>query len=204
MQIICSVIVAVFTLTSAAVAQEKKADFCSSRTALAYHSTQCHWGYAVRDPNRAEDVTIEHDPPYHTYSRWMIGNQTYVFAYRDVDGQPDDMVADIYNTGGVGNRLIGNVRIPGIVSDVSTARLTGGELPDVVFRFESGELQYVDILRFTDGTARQVFQYGASTIRILSKPKPIIEATSKVAAITEQFTWDSRTKKFKKIEQQKL
>jgi hypothetical protein len=203
MQIVCYVIVAV-TLITAVVPQEKEADVCSSRTVLAYHSPQCNWGYVVRDPNRAEDVKIEHDPPYHTYSRWRIVKETYVFAYRDIDGQPDNMVADIYKMRGVTYKLIGNVRIPGIVSDVSTASLTGGELPDVIFRFKGGQLQYVDIVRFTDGTAQQVFQYGASTIRILCKPKPMIEATSKVADMTEQFTWDFRKKEFKKVRYQKL
>ena len=42
-----------------------------------------------------------------------VPNQTYVFAYRDVD----DVVADIYTTSGPGYKLIGNVRIPGILSD---------------------------------------------------------------------------------------
>jgi hypothetical protein len=188
---------------SQTVPQAERTD-CSSRDALTYHSPRCNWGYVVRDPNRTDNITIDHDPPYHTYSRWVLNNETYVFAYRDVDGQPDDMIADIYETRNPGYKLIGDVRIPGIVSNVSFARLTGGELPDVVFRFQGGELQYVDVVRFAAGSAQEVFQYGASTIKIISKPKPMIEAESKKAGLSERFAWNSSTMKFARVDKRKL
>lgn len=186
---------------SSAMAQEKRSEFCSSRTAMAYHSPDCEWGYVVRDPQRVEDVKIPHKPAYHTYSRWVLDGHTYIFAYRDVERQPDDMAADVYVTSDGGHKLVGTARIPGIVTGVTTAKLTGGELPDVIIRFESGQLQYVDVLRFSAGTAHQVFQYGASTIELVPQPTPMFEATSRVANLVEQFAWDSRSGKFSKISQ---
>jgi hypothetical protein len=184
--------------------QEKSTEFCSSRTPAAYHSPDCDWGYVVNDSGRFGDVKIPHRPPYHTYSRWVVGDRTYVFAYRDIDDRPDDMVADIYIAEDSHYKLIGNTQIPGIVTAVSTAKLTGDRLPDVVFRFQGGELQYVNIVRLSDEKAEQVFQYGASAIELLSEPKPLIEATSKISNVVEQFAWDPQSYKFRRTSQRPL
>jgi hypothetical protein len=181
-------------------AQDKQSEFCASRTTEAYHSPQCDW-YVVRDPHRVNDVKIPHQPRYHTYSRWVLGDRTYIFAYRDIDRHPDDMVVDIYALEDGTYRLIGNARIPGLVTGVLTAGLTGAPRPDVIIRFEGGQLQYIDVLRFPDNSARQVFQYAASSIDIFFKPKPLIQATSKISNKVEEFTWDSEVNEFRKTEQ---
>lgn len=193
------ILVAVFC--SSAMAQEKKTEFCSSRTTTAYHSPACDWGFVVRDPQRVDDVRIPHKPTYHTYSRWVLGGQAYILAYRDIENRPDDMVVDVYVTNGEGRKLIGNARIPGIVTNIAEAKLTGGELPDLIIRFEGGQLQYVDVLRFSDKVAHQVFQYGASSIELVADSTPMLEVTSKGANLVEQFAWDPRSDKFKKIGQ---
>jgi hypothetical protein len=77
--------------------------------------------------------------------------------------------------------------------------LTGGELPDIVFRFEDGQLQYITIVRLSDKTAQEVFRYGSSAMDILSQPTPMIEAKGKIGNLVEQFAWNPRSKKFRKI-----
>jgi len=146
-RLITIVLAAITVLLTSAVTYGKQSDYCASRTTEAYHSPKCNWGFVVKDPHRIEGVRIPHKPSYHTYSLWVLGSRRYVFAYRDIGGQPDDMVVDIYRAGNGRYALLGNARITGIVTDVSTARLTGSGLPDVVFRFEGGQLQYLEIVR---------------------------------------------------------
>lgn len=188
-------------LSTSTMDQESESQFCSSRTTPAYHSPRCDWGYAVRDPQRVEDVRIPHRPAYHTYSRWVLSGQTFVLAYRDREDRPDDMVVDVYANGGGNNRLVGSARILGIVTSVTTANLTGSELPDLVVRFEGGQLQYIDVLRFSGGAVHQVFQYGASSIELIDTERPMIEATSKDANLLQRFAWDSQSNHFIKIAQ---
>jgi hypothetical protein len=114
------------------------------------------------------------------------------------------MVADIYLAGDSGYNRFGYVHITGAVTDVSTANLTGGAGPDVVFRFDGGQLQYIDVLRFSGGLAREVFSYGASTIDVISQPKPLIVAKSRIANLVQEFEWDSQSGKFKTIHQRAL
>ena len=138
-------------------------------------------------------------PPYHTYSRWVLGGQTYIFAYRDINQQPEDMAVDIYIAKGGDYKRVGTARIPGVVTSVSTERLTGGILPDVVFRLQSGELQWIEVVRFFNRTARQVFWYGASKIDVMTQPKPMIVAKSSIPNLVQEFAWDSESGKFVKI-----
>lgn len=199
MKLFTCIVVAVL-FTASARAQSKESDFCTSRTTEAYHSPKCDWGW-VHDPHRVEVLKISHEPKYHTYSRWMVGQRTYIFAYRDVDQQPSDMAADIYVAGGNGYKLVGSVEHLGeIVTGVSEVKLTGAG-PDVVFREDCGELKCVVVVRFSDETARQVFRYGASKMDVLLEPKPVIIATSTLANQVEQFAWDPQTEKFRKIKQ---
>lgn len=182
--------------------QTEHTDFCASRTTEAYHSPKCNWGWVVHDPHRAADVKIPHDPSYHTYSRWMLGDRAYVFAYRDIDQLPEDMAADIYLARDTQYKLVGSIQHLGeIVAGVSEARLTGAVLPDVVFREDCGELQCVVVVRFSDETAKEVFWYGASQMEIAIQPKAMIVAKSRVANVVEEFAWDPQAEKFRKIEQ---
>ena len=180
--------------------EKKVAEFCSSLTTGAYHSPQCDF-WVVHDPKRVEDVEIEHKPSYHTYSRWKLGEQTYILAYRDVDYQPADMVADIYRVSNTGNNLIGKVSLYDAVTDVSPVGLTGRDVPDLVFRTTCGELQCVFVLRFADGKAQSVVSYGASEMSVVSETKPAILAKSRLANVVEEFAWDSRVNEFRKIRQ---
>jgi len=189
-------IVAAALFTAGAGAHSKKSDFCASRTTEAYHSPKCDWRWVVHDPHRVEDVQIQHEPLYHTYSRWVLDGQTYVFAYRDIDRRPDDMAADVYLANGDRYKLVGSVEHLGeIVTGVSEVRLTGAFLPDVVFREDCGQLNCVVVVRFSDETARQVFRYGASKIDVLSEPKPMIVATSKIANQIQQFAWETEKRR---------
>lgn len=182
-------------------AQEKETGFCASRTTAAYHSPKCNWGWVVHDPHRVEDVKIPHHPPYHTYSRWVVGEHAYILAYRDIDRQPSDMAADIYFAGSSGYKLVGSIEHLGeIVTGVSEARLTG-PTSDIVFREDCGELQCLVVVRFSDRTAKQVFRYGASKMEIVTQPQPMIVATSKLANTVEWFAWDPETGKFRKTKQ---
>lgn len=90
------------------------------------------------------------------------------------------------------------MRLPGLVFDVSTERLTGGAVPDVLFRLQSGELTYLEVVRIVDGKAKEVFRYGASQIDVSINPSPTILAKSKLAKTIEQFTWDPKSAKFVK------
>jgi hypothetical protein len=184
-------------------AQNKESSFCASRTTEAYHSPKCDWGWVIHDPHRVEEVKIPHEPQYHTYSRWMLKGHTYILAYRDIDQQPSDMAADVYVADGDRYKLVGSVEHLGeIVTGVSEARLTGA-VPDILFREDCGQLQCVVVVHFSDETARQVFRYGASKLDVVSKPKPMIVATSKLAKEVEQFAWDPQTEKFRKIEKRR-
>lgn len=195
-------IVASVLFTASAGAQSKVSGFCASRTTEAYHSPKCGWGWVVHDPHRVEDVKIPHEPQYHTYSRWMLDGRTYIFAYRDIDQQPADMAADIYLAEGDRYKLVGSIEHMGeIVTGVSEAKLTGGPLPDIVFREDCGELKCVVVVRFFDEAAKQVFSYGDRTIEVRQEPKPVIIATSRIANLVEEFAWDPRSEKFRKIEQ---
>jgi hypothetical protein len=176
----------------------RQSEFCDSLTTEAYHSPKCS-SYVVHDPKRVDDIKIPHSPHYHTYSRWVFGGQTVVLGYHDVDNDPMDMVADAYLANGEKYRFLGSAQIPGMVTDVSSVKLTGGDLPDIVFRFDGGQLKYVDVLRFSKGRVRLVFQYGASKIEILAEPRPTIEATSKLSNLVEQFAWDPLSKEFSKV-----
>jgi hypothetical protein len=177
-------------------APAKQSESCDSFTTEAYHSPKCNQ-YVVHDPKRADDIKIPHSPPYHTYSRWALGDQTVVLAYRDVDKDPTDMVADAYLANGGKYEFLGSAKIPGMVTDVSSAELTGGDLPDIVFHFDGGQLKYVDVLRFSKGKAQNVFQYAASKIEVSTEPKPKIVATSKLSNVVEEFAWDSRSQEFR-------
>src|SRR5271169_4020002 len=80
-------------------ASTKQSELCDSFTTEAYHSPRCNQ-YVVRDPKRADDIAIPHSPRYHTYSQWDFDHQTVVLAYRDIDNDPKNMVADAYLAGG--------------------------------------------------------------------------------------------------------
>jgi len=179
-------------------APAKQSEFCDSFTTGAYHSPKCNQ-YVVHDPKRADDINIPHSPPYHTYSQWALGDQTVVLAYRDVDKDPMNMVADAYLAKGGKYEFLGSAKIPGMVTDVSSAELTGGDLPDIVFHFDGGQLKYVDVLRFSKGKAQDVFQYAASKIDVSKEPKPKIIATSKLSNMVEEFAWDSHSQQFTTI-----
>lgn len=183
-------------------AQDKQSEFCASRTSEAYHSSNCNWGFVVHDPNIIKNVTIPHKPAYHTYSRWALGDQAYILAYRDIDNQPQDMAVDIYLVkDGDAFQQIGTARTPGLVTNVSTARLTAGEEPDILFHLQSGELTWLEVVRIFNRKAKEVFWYGASQIDVSPDPKPMIVAKSRLANTVEQFAWDSRSKRFKKVRQ---
>jgi len=181
---------------SGLIGKKKVSEFCSSYTAAAYHSPQCDQ-WVVHDPNRVEDVKIAHQPAYHTYSRWILGDQTYLLAYRDVDYQPADMVADVYLASEGANSLVGKLSVFEIVSDVSAVKLTGGEVPDLLFRASCGQLECLSVLRFTKGKAREVFQYAASKIEIVDGAAPKIVVESRLANLVQEFVWDSKAKEFK-------
>jgi hypothetical protein len=178
------------------IGKEKVSEFCSSYTTAAYHSPQCDL-WVVHDPNRVEDVKILHRPAHHTYSRWTVGDQAYILAYRDVDHQPSDMVADIYLVSEARNNLIGNIRVYDAISDVLEMRLTGGDVPDLLFRSSCGQLECVFVLHFEDGKAQRVFQYAASKIEIMGGKTPEIAAKSKLANLVQEFAWDPKAKEFK-------
>jgi hypothetical protein len=198
-------IVAAVLFTGAGGAHSKDSGFCSSRTTEAYHSPKCNWGWVVRDPHRVEGVKIRHEPSYHTYSRWMLGDHAYIFAYRDIDQHPEDMVVDIYLASHTHYKLVGSVQHLGeIITRVFTARVTGTAIPDVVLREDCGELECVVVVRFSDETAKQVFSYGDRIIEVRQQPKPAIIATSRIANVVEEFAWDSHAEKFRKIEQHPL
>lgn len=107
-------------------APTRQSEFCDSRTTEAYHSPKCDW-YVVHDPKRVDDIKIPHSPRYHTYSRWVFGEQTAVLAYHDVDNDPMDMIADVYLANGVKYQFLGSAQIPGMVTDVSSVELTKGK-----------------------------------------------------------------------------
>jgi hypothetical protein len=180
------------------IGREKVEEFCSSHTTASYHSPQCDL-WVVHDRNRVADVRIQHKPEYHTYSRWRLGEQTYVLAYRDVDSQPSDMVADIYLVNEEGYRRVGKISVHDIVTDVSALALTEGEVPDLVFRAACGHLQCMFIVRFADGMAQQVFSYGASQIELSSEQKPKVLAKSTLANLVEEFSWDARAGGFRQV-----
>jgi hypothetical protein len=177
--------------------QDSSSEFCSSRTTEAYHSPKCNL-FVVHDPQRVENLRISHKPAYHTYSRWVLDGKTYVLAYRDIDRQPQEMMVDLYLAEASGYNLAGSVRIAGVVNAVSTERLTGSASPDIVFRVDSGQLQYLDVVRFSDGKAKEVFWYGASEIETETEPQPTIVAKSKLSNLIEEFAWDSKSSKFVK------
>jgi hypothetical protein len=183
---------------SGLIGKEKVSEFCSSWTTAAYHSPQCDL-WVVHDPNRVEDVKIAHHPEYHTYSRWTLGEHAYILAYRDVDFQPSDMVADVYLAGSTGNSLAGKISIYDIVSDVSLVKLNGGETPALAFRASCGQLECVFVLHFAEGKAQEVFQYAASKIEVLDGDIPEIVAKSRLSNLVEAFAWDSKLNEFKKI-----
>ena len=184
------------------VSEHQRSGLCSSRSTEAYHSPKCTWGWVVQDPQRVDDVTIPHKPAYHTYSRWALSGRTFVLAYRDVDEQPEDMEVDIYVADDLSRfTQVGNARIPGRVTDVSVAELTGGGIPDILFHLDSGELKWLDVVSIEGRKANQVFWYGASEIEVSTGPKPTILAKSRLANTVEQFAWNSKSKKFDKIRQ---
>jgi hypothetical protein len=170
---------------------------CSQRSTATYHSPKCGWGYVVNDPGRIEDVTIPHDPPYHTYSRWVIRARTYIFAYRDVDNRPDDMRVDIYQ-GNAGGKVVASIAITGLETHVFSANLTGRDSSDIIFKYMGGELQYLSIVRFADDSIKDVFDCAASTIDILPGPEPKIVARYNVANVVREFVWRGASDKFVK------
>jgi hypothetical protein len=182
--------------------QKKETGFCASRTPLALHSPRCKWAFVVGDPHQVANVKIPHEPIYHTYSRWVLGDKTYIFAYRDIDQQPEDMAADIYIARDARYKLVGSIRHLGeIVTGVFEAKLTGSSLPDIVFREDCGELQCLVVVRFSNGTPRQVFWYGASIMHVVTHPRPLIIAKSSIPRLVEEFAWDPKSGKLVKIRQ---
>lgn len=173
-----------------------RSDLCDQRTTEAYHSPLCKDNWVVQDPNRVDDVQISHEPPYHTYSSWVVDKQTYIFAYRDIDYDPNDMVTDIYLIKDSSYIPVGIIKIPGYVTNVFTAKLTSKEFQDVFFRSDAGKLQYISIVKLTDGKAEKVFEYGASEIEVKNEGTPMILAKAKTSNIIEQFLWDSTANKF--------
>jgi hypothetical protein len=182
---------------SGLIGKKKVSEFCSSYTAAAYHSPQCDQ-WVVHDPNRVEDIKIAHLPAYHTYSRWILGDQTYILAYRDVDHQPSDMIADVYLASNGANSLVGKIPVYDAVSDVSLLKVTKGEEHDLVFSASCGQLECVFVLHFAEGKAKEIFQYAASKIEIVDGTTPKIVAKSRLANLVEEFVWDSKAKEFKR------
>jgi hypothetical protein len=201
--LISIVAVVASVLLTSGVARNIDADFCSSRTTEAYHSPKCDWGWVVHDPKRVENVTIPHKPAYHTYSHWVLDGGTYIYCLRRHRLHPQRYGGVVYLANGDRYKLVGSVQHLGeIVTGVFAARLTGAALADVVFQTECGELQCIDIIDFSDGAAaREVFSYGASTIEVVSQPKPLIVARSSIANVVEEFIWDPKSSKCVKIRQ---
>ena len=171
--------------------------FCSQRTTAVYHSPKCGWGYVVHDPRRVEDVSIRHDPPFHTYSRWVLRGKTYIFAYRDVDNRPDDMRVDIYPENGQG-KIVACITITGLETHVSSANLTGKDSQDIVFKYLGGELQYLSIVRFTNTSVKDAFDCAATAIDILLQPEVKIVAKYSIANNVKEFIWDGASNNFVK------
>lgn len=170
--------------------------FCDERTTEAYHSPFCKDNWVVRDPNRVDDVQIGHVPSYHTYSRWVIDKRTYIFAYRDIDYDPNDMVVDIYLVKNNSCIPVGFINLPGYVINVFTTKLTSKDFHDVVFRSDAGKLQFISVVKLTGEKAENVFEYGASEIEIKNKDNPMILAKAKTPNIVEQYIWDNANNKF--------
>lgn len=170
---------------------------CSERTTATYHSPKCGWGYVVDDPGRLENISISHDPPYHTYSRWVIRGRAYIFAYRDVGNRPDDMRVDIYRERDQ-NRIAATIAITGLETHVFSTNMTGPDSSDIVFRYLGGELQYVTIMRFTDDSIKDVFDCVASSIDISPWPKSKIVARYRISNIVKEFVWGSASDSFVK------
>jgi hypothetical protein len=173
--------------------------FCDERSTKSYHSPLCGYNWVVKDPQRIDNVKIAYHPPYHTYSRWLIDNETYIFAYRDIDYDPSDMTVDIYLSKNDSHVLIGSVAIGGYIVDVFTTKLTSKILQDIVFRYDNGQLQYVTVVKLADFEAKEVFYYGASTIEVKNGPKPTIVAKSNISNTVEIFSWDTSINKFVKV-----
>jgi hypothetical protein len=178
------------------LAQTRKSEFCSSRTTTAYHSPKCDW-WVVHDPKRVQGIKVVHTPAYHTYSQWELAGQTYVLAYRDVDYEPQDMVADVYQTDDRRYKQIGKIEVYDLVTNVSLEKLTSGETPDLVFWSDCGQLKCIFVLRFSKSKAEKVFSYAATQIKISSLGRPRIVAVSQLANLREEFAWDSRAKEFR-------
>ncbi|MEW6079060.1 MAG: hypothetical protein AB1724_14710 [Thermodesulfobacteriota bacterium] len=178
-----------------------KSDFCDDRTTESYHAPSCNKIWVVRDPNRIDNLQIDHKPSYHTYSRWVIDEQTYIIAYRDIDYDPNDMVADIYLSGNGSYTLVGDIAIKGNVVNVFAAKLTSNMHHDLVFRFNSGQLQYVSVVKIINQKIIKVFEYGGTEIEINSEKNPMIIIKSKTPNIIQQYIWDSANSKFFKAQE---
>src|SRR5947207_10734031 len=48
---------------------------------------------------------------------------------------------------------------------------------------------YIIVVRLSDETTREVFDYGASIMDILTQPRPMIEARLKFGNLVQQFAW---------------
>jgi hypothetical protein len=180
------------------MAQQSSTNFCSSRTTAAYHAPECGAIWIVHDPNRVSDVHLGHSPDYHTYSRWEVNGTKYVLAYWDEDNDPNDIVVDVYRASGAKFEQIGSVTIGAPLTGVKTAQLAPKWGDQLLFLSHCGQMECINVVRVSDGVAKELFEYGADKLVVRGGTPPSIMAKPKYANFLEQFTWSDAKQKFVK------
>jgi hypothetical protein len=172
-------------------------DFCDQKTTEVYHSPKCGL-WVEEDPQRVNDINIPFNPPYHTYSRWIIDDQSYILAYRDVDYEPANIIVDFYSVDNKSKVKRGSVNLNGVVVNVLAAKLTGSKYHEIMFRHADGQLQYISIVKIRGNKIKKIFSYGATEIEIIKGLPTRILAKAESSNLVEEYIWVPTSGKFVK------
>lgn len=157
------------------------------------HSNTCNdIGGFTNDPNLAtERISIPHAPQYATYSKWQVNGVQYVLAYRNKDKRdPYDNVVDIYQGTDRPDHFRKLITVPIFqkLEAVKLVNVTPEPVSQLAFFSVSGELEFLRIVGLRNGSARLLFDYGATSIK-LAEDKSGITAYAKTSNTTENFIW---------------
>jgi hypothetical protein len=171
---------------------------CAKRTTDALHSPECNFGYVVSDPGKVAKSDIRHDPPYHTFSDWKVGEHRLLIAYFDQDNDPTNVVAVIYERRTSGLRKLGSVPVFSKVDDVRGINDAEHSLVGLAFFSQSGQLQILRIFKFAGDTGSIVFDDGGSTVHLLDISPPTVEIVGQSSG-NRRYKWNAKRLRFERV-----
>jgi hypothetical protein len=177
---------------------------CSLKTPESLHSDSCPYSLVESDAGKIASLHLQHNPAYHTYSRWNVSLQNYILAYWDENNELLALYIDLYreNRDSYGHYTytkIGTLPAYERVERVLTHDLVGDGRQQLIILSEMGQLESIRIVKIDGNTARIVLDTAGTTVKIVDKPTAAVLVYAKTPNQTEVFKWAAQDRKFKRI-----